>query len=77
MPGLSSPYRSTGPLGRQRSTSPLPPAPPAKPIDLNSSTRTTDRETGAKITRRAFLCDVVLEREGEGGSAGLTAIAIS
>lgn len=64
MPGLSSPYR--GPNGRQRSSSPLPPPVPAKPIDLNSSTRSTDKETGTKITRRAFLCDVVVEREGEG-----------
>jgi hypothetical protein len=35
-------------------------------IDLNSSTRSTDRESEKKITRRAFLCDVVVEREGEG-----------
>jgi hypothetical protein len=39
---------------------------PPKMIDLNSSTRSTDRESGKKITRRAFLCDVVVEREGEG-----------
>ncbi|RSH95410.1 hypothetical protein EHS25_000497 [Saitozyma podzolica] len=48
------------------STSPaLPPPLPPKMIDLNSSTRSTDRESEKKITRRAFLCDVVVEREGE------------
>ncbi|KAL7421475.1 hypothetical protein Q5752_004362 [Cryptotrichosporon argae] len=59
MPALRAgqPYAST-------STAAAPPVPP-KPIDLNSSTRSTDHSTGAKITRRAFLCDVVVERQGE------------
>lgn len=65
MPGLSSPYKAMA-MGRQRSTSPLPPPVPAKTIDLNSSTKSTDKETGSKISKRAFLCDVVIEREGEG-----------
>lgn len=54
---LSSPYRAS----RAGSASPLPPPPPPKAIDLNSSTRSTDRETGHKITRRAFHCDLILE----------------
>lgn len=73
MPPLSvSPYKPARAVNigldrvRGRSTSPLPPALPPKAIDLNSSTRSTDRESGAKITRRAFLCDVVVESQGEG-----------
>lgn len=65
MPALSSPLKTVA-GSRYRSPSPLPPPVPSKTIDLNSSTRSTDKETGAKITRRAFLCDVVVEREGEG-----------
>lgn len=65
MPTLTSPYKSMN-MSRQRSTSPLPPPVPSKPIDLNSSTTSTDRETGTKVTKRAFLCDVVVENEGEG-----------
>lgn len=53
------------PLSRHLSAEPFPPAPP-KAIDLNSSTRSTDKDSGRKITRRAFLCDIVVEREGEG-----------
>ncbi|ORX38894.1 hypothetical protein BD324DRAFT_296964 [Kockovaella imperatae] len=66
MPTFPSPYKQSGgtPGGRQ-SGSPIPPPPPPKPIDLNSSTRSTDKETGSKITRRAFLCDLVVEHEGE------------
>ncbi|OWZ53685.1 hypothetical protein C368_04069 [Cryptococcus neoformans 125.91] len=52
------------PLSRHLSAEPFPPAPP-KAIDLNSSTRSTDKDSGGKITRRAFLCDIVVEREGE------------
>jgi hypothetical protein len=37
------------------------PPTPAKPIDLNSSTATTDRATLTKVTRRAFLIDVVVD----------------
>jgi hypothetical protein len=42
-----------------------------KPIDLNSSTSSRDRQTGEPITKRAFHIDVVLEgnrsdRVGEG-----------
>lgn len=68
MPPLTSPHKSGS---RHRSTSPLPPPLPPKAIDLNSSTRSTDRETGSKVTRRAFLCDVVVEREGEGSLKGI------
>jgi len=75
MPALSSPYKASG-EARTRSASPLPPPVPAKPIDLNSSTRSTDRETGAKISRRAFLCDVVIEREGEGTFRSVAGIMI-
>ncbi|WVN91089.1 uncharacterized protein L203_106336 [Cryptococcus depauperatus CBS 7841] len=53
------------PISRHRSAEPFPPTLPAKAIDLNSSTKSIDRETGNKITRRAFLCDVVVERQGE------------
>lgn len=59
-----SPFRprSRGPTARSPSPPPLPPK--ASAIDLNSSTRSTDRETGLKVTKRAFLCDVVVERNG-------------
>ncbi|EIW66895.1 hypothetical protein M231_05581 [Tremella mesenterica] len=50
---------------KPQSTSPLPPPPPPKAIDLNSSTRSTDRETGAKIVRRAFHCDLILKSHGD------------
>ena len=56
-------------LAKSRPTSPLPPPLPPKAIDLNNSTRSTDNETGQKFTRRAFLCDVVVEREGGGSSS--------
>jgi hypothetical protein len=44
-----------------------------KPIDLNSSTSSRDRQTGEPVTKRAFHIDVVLEgdrkdRVGEGES---------
>ncbi|KAK6904572.1 hypothetical protein I203_105388 [Kwoniella mangroviensis CBS 8507] len=61
----SSPLKYRQPVTRQRSAEPFAPPVPAKPIDLNSSTRSTDRETGQKITRRAFLCDIVVENQGE------------
>ncbi|WRT68909.1 uncharacterized protein IL334_005891 [Kwoniella shivajii] len=61
----SSPARPRSGGNWQRSEDDLPPALASKAIDLNSSTRSTDRDTGAKITKRAFLCDVVVEREGE------------
>ncbi|WWC97695.1 hypothetical protein V866_004579 [Kwoniella sp. B9012] len=61
----SSPLKYRQPVTRQRSAEPFAPPLPAKPIDLNSSTRSTDRETGQKITRRAFLCDIVVENQGE------------
>ncbi|OCF72444.1 hypothetical protein I204_06823 [Kwoniella mangroviensis CBS 8886] len=61
----SSPLKYRQPVTRQRSAEPFAPTVPAKPIDLNSSTRSTDRETGQKITRRAFLCDIVVENQGE------------
>ena len=69
MPTLPSPHKQTPTsIGKvpRRSMSPLPPPPPPKAIDLNSSTRSTDKETGAKITRRAFLCDLIVEEQGEG-----------
>ncbi|WWC73238.1 uncharacterized protein I206_107204 [Kwoniella pini CBS 10737] len=50
---------------RHRSAEPVPPPLPSKPIDLNSSTMSTDKESGQKLTRRAFICDVVLEKQGE------------
>ncbi|TYJ55176.1 hypothetical protein B9479_004110 [Cryptococcus floricola] len=53
------------PISRHLSAEPLPPPLPPKAIDLNSSTRSTDKETGSKVTRRAFLCDVVVEKQGE------------
>lgn len=56
---LSSPYKAS----RAGSISPLPPVPPPKAIDLNSSTRSTDRETGHKITKRAFHCDLIVEND--------------
>ncbi|KAK8843437.1 hypothetical protein IAR55_007094 [Kwoniella newhampshirensis] len=62
---FASPQKQRPGAVRHRSAEPLPPPPPPKTIDLNSSTRSTDRETGNKVTRRAFLCDVVVEREGE------------
>ncbi|WVQ64179.1 uncharacterized protein L199_002341 [Kwoniella botswanensis] len=62
----SSPLKYRQPVTRQRSAEPFAPPVPAKPIDLNSSTKSTDRETGQKITRRAFLCDIVVENQGEG-----------
>ncbi|WWC91355.1 uncharacterized protein L201_006298 [Kwoniella dendrophila CBS 6074] len=61
----SSPLRYRNAVPRQRSADPFPPPPPSKPIDLNSSTRSTDKETGQKVTRRAFLLDVVVENQGE------------
>ncbi|WWC64175.1 uncharacterized protein I303_106783 [Kwoniella dejecticola CBS 10117] len=61
----SSPLKPRQHVIRHRSAEPLPSPPPSKAIDLNSSTRSTDRETGQKVTRRAFLCDVVVEKEGE------------
>lgn len=72
MAPLSSPYKVgnmnvAGP-SRHRSASPLPPVLPPKAIDLNSSTKSTDQVSGTKITRRAFICDVVVENEGEGAS---------
>lgn len=72
MAPLSSPYKvGMQGINRHRSASPLPPPPqlPPKAIDLNSSTRSTDQASGQKITRRAFICDVVVENEGEGTSA--------
>ncbi|WVF65702.1 hypothetical protein IAT40_000433 [Kwoniella sp. CBS 6097] len=64
---ISSHHRSPGRVLRQRSAEPLSDQPPvpSKPIDLNSSTRSTDKSTGNKITRRAFLIDVVVESPGE------------
>ncbi|WVW79055.1 hypothetical protein I302_101018 [Kwoniella bestiolae CBS 10118] len=61
----SSPLKYRQPVTRHRSAEPFAPLPPTKPIDLNSSTKSTDRETGSKITRRAFLCDIVVEKQGE------------
>lgn len=67
MAPLPSPYKIGVASGsRHRSASPLPPAPPPKAIDLNSSTRSTDQASGQKITRRAFICDVVVEQDSEG-----------
>ncbi|WWD21038.1 hypothetical protein CI109_105519 [Kwoniella shandongensis] len=62
---VASSQRQRPGVARHKSAEPLPPPPPPKLIDLSSSTKSTDRETGNKITRRAFLCDVVVEREGE------------
>lgn len=42
------------------------PAAPSKPIDLNSSTRSCDPETGTQITRRAFHCDIIVPNETPG-----------
>jgi hypothetical protein len=52
------------PRKRQSQT---PPPPPAKTIDLNSSTRSTDPQTGAKTTKRAFHCDLIVKSDGQGG----------
>ncbi|OCF31354.1 hypothetical protein I316_06959 [Kwoniella heveanensis BCC8398] len=59
---IASPHRSPGRGLRQRSAEPLS---SSNPIDLNSSTRSTDKDTGNKVTRRAFLIDVVVENAGE------------
>ncbi|WVQ75384.1 hypothetical protein IAR50_005004 [Cryptococcus sp. DSM 104548] len=64
MPPFPSPAKPR-PLSRHRSAEPLPPPLPPKAIDLNSSTRSTDNDIGNKVTRRAFLCDVVVEKQGE------------
>jgi hypothetical protein len=65
--GLGAPAGSLATTSTSTSTSAgFPPPVPPKMMNLNSSTRSTDRESGKKITRRAFLCDVVVEREGEG-----------
>ncbi|WVQ81448.1 hypothetical protein IAT38_003572 [Cryptococcus sp. DSM 104549] len=64
-PLYPSPSKYKPAVTRHKSAEPLPPPLPPKAIDLNSSTRSTDRETGGKVTRRAFLCDVVVERDGE------------
>ncbi|KAK4685638.1 hypothetical protein P7C73_g4506, partial [Tremellales sp. Uapishka_1] len=73
MAPFGSPYKARP---KQRSTSPLPPPPPPKAIDLNSSTRSTDKETGVKITRRAFHCDVVVEKGGEETASFLTNLGL-
>ncbi|ORY29168.1 hypothetical protein BCR39DRAFT_533070 [Naematelia encephala] len=60
---VPSPHHADVPR-RPGSAASLPPPVPPKTIDLNSSTRSTDKETGTKVTRRAFHCDVIVEREG-------------
>ena len=65
MPTLSSsPFKSLAMPG-ETVTSVGPPL-PLKIIDLNSSTRSTDKETGHIVTRTAFVCDIVVERQNEG-----------
>lgn len=69
MPIGTSPFRSKsrGPTRDSPSPPPLPPkhAGSKHVIDLNSSTGSFDRNTGSKVTRRAVLCDIVVERHGE------------
>lgn len=64
----ASPFRPRSRAATRNSPSP-PPVPPktttSKAIDLSSSTTSTDRATVSKITRRAVVCDVVVERDGE------------
>lgn len=75
MPIGASPF--TRPKSRsavsRNSPSPPPPVPPKSlsvsvprhVIDLNSSTGSYDRSSGSSVSRRAVLCDVVVENHGE------------
>ncbi|WVR09186.1 hypothetical protein IAU60_006248 [Kwoniella sp. DSM 27419] len=58
MPVHPPPHKQRSAVFRQKS------AEPGLPIDLNSSTRSTDGDTGHKITRRAFLIDLVVDKPG-------------